>query len=207
MGKRVQQWARNLRDAPHADSVEAPGHLEDKRWLLYSSPSLEVADGYIACFLCRKCRAGLAASDSGGRPAPKLPAEARANGLWRGPDPPELRALNYAEAKVMNLARIYVSIKRVFLNSSGYARASASEAPLYHSRNVVAFPQSMDKALTSLGTLPGVLADHVLIQLVGDDMDALRRHPELTVSTRKLRDAFFWASQNSWPFHGGDAAA
>ena len=198
--KRVQQWARNMRDALHTDSVEAPGLHEGRRWLLYQSPSLETSDGHVTCFLCRKCSTNLAASDSHGRPAPRLPAEARANGLWRGPDPPELSSLSYTEAKVINLARIYVSVKRVFLNSSSYARTSASEAPFYHSRNVVAFPHSVDKTLTSLGTPPQVLADHVVVQFVGEDRDALRQHPELSVSTHKLRDAFFWVSQNSWPF-------
>ena len=198
--KRVQQWAKNTRDALCSDSVEAPGLHEGRRWLLYQSPSLEISDGHITCFLCRKCRTNLAFSDSDGRPAPRLPAEARANGLWRGPDPPELSSLSHTEAKVLNLARIYVSVKRVFLNSSSYARTSASEAPLYHHRNVVAFPQSVDKTLTSLGTPPQVLADQVVVQFVGENRDALRQHPELSVSTRKLREAFFWASQNSWPF-------
>ena len=76
-----------------------------------------------------------------------MPSEARANGLWRGPDPPEISSLSYNEAKVINLARIYVSVKRVFLDRSSYARTSASEAPLYHQKNVVAYPQSQDAAL------------------------------------------------------------
>ena len=100
----------------------------------------------------------------------------------------------------MNLACINVSVKRVFLNSASDARTSASEAPLYHHRNVVAFPQNVDKTLTSLGTSPGVLADHVLVQLVEEDREALRQHRDLSVSTRKLWDAFFWASTHSWPF-------
>ena len=43
-----------------------------------------------------------------------MPEQARANGLWHGPDPAELSALSYAEAKVINLARVYVSVKRFF---------------------------------------------------------------------------------------------
>ena len=58
--------------------------------------------------------------------------------MWRGPDPPELADLSYCEAKVINLARVYVSVKRIFLNRSSYAQAGASEAPMYHQKNVVA---------------------------------------------------------------------
>ena len=58
-----------------------------------------------------------------------MPPMARANGLWRGPDPPELQRLSDCEAKVINLARVYVSVKRVYLNRGSYAATGASEAP------------------------------------------------------------------------------
>ena len=69
-----------------------------------------------------------------------MPEMARANGMWRGKDPEELSTLSYCEAKVINLARVYVSIKRVFLDRSSYARTGAAESPLYHQKNVVAYP-------------------------------------------------------------------
>ena len=81
---------------------------------------------------------------------------ARANGLWRGPDPEELRRLSYCEAKVINLARVYVRVKRVFLDRSSYAGTYAKEAPRYHQRNVVAYPQDIDGALTAIGMGPQV---------------------------------------------------
>eukprot|EP00973_Karenia_brevis_P022744 3129594-Karenia_brevis.AAC.1 len=83
---------------------------------------------------------------------------ARANGLWRGPDPEELKRLSYCEAKVVNLARVYVSVKRVFLDRRSYAGTSAQEAPLYHQRNVVAYPQNPDAALRVMGMSPANLA-------------------------------------------------
>ena len=43
-------------------------------------------------------------------PAVRMPEDARANGLWHGPDPEELSALTCCECKVINLARIYVSV-------------------------------------------------------------------------------------------------
>ena len=134
-----------------------------------------------------------------------MPFYARANGLWHGPDPKELKDLSYAEAKVINLGRIYVSVKRVFLDRGGYARTSTSEAPLYHQKNVVAYPQNLDAALRvvgehRLGLSPATLAKTLIVQFVGGDRQALRFHEDLQVSVRKLRTAFAWLSANSWPF-------
>ena len=78
-----------------------------------------------------------------------MPAAARANGMWHGPDPPEIASLSYSEAKVINLARVYVSVKRVFLDKRSYARTKDVETPLYHQNNVVAYPQNPDAALKS----------------------------------------------------------
>ena len=47
-------------------------------------------------------------------PDVQVPPLARANGMWRGPDPAELAQLSYAEAKVINLVRVYVNVKRIF---------------------------------------------------------------------------------------------
>ena len=129
-----------------------------------------------------------------------MPMYARANGLWRGPDPPALANLTYAESKVINLAKLYVSVKRVFLNRGSYAATSKSEAPLYHQKNVVAYPQNPDAALRALGLSPGNLAKTLLVQFVGEDRERLRAQPELSVSVEKLRRAFLWLSVNSWPF-------
>ena len=86
-----------------------------------------------------------------------MPAVARANGMWHGPDPPQLQCLTYCERKVINLARVYVSVRRVFLDRSSYAKTKPSEAPLYHQKNVVAYPQNPDAALRALGMSPVLL--------------------------------------------------
>ena len=62
-------------------------------------------------------------------PQPAMPWPARANGLWGGPDPAELVNLTYAETKVIQLARIYVSVKRVYLDFRSYAWKSYSPRP------------------------------------------------------------------------------
>ena len=200
--RRVQQWCENLRRDLHGDSLEAPGR-SDQKWLLFSSEevSIESGTGAISCQLCKKCRDAFAkvrATDR--RPDVRMPEMARANGMWLGPEPEELRVLSYCENKVINLARAYVSVKRVFLNCSSYARTSHSEAPLYHQRNVVAYPQNADAALRAIGMDPDNLARTLQVQFVGEGRHEIRKHPDLQVSVDKLRPAFRWLSLNSWPF-------
>ena len=200
---RVQKWAANLKRNLSDDSVCAPGD-SDSRWLLYKSSSLTVNDttGEISCLLCKHCYRNLSQVDLTLQKNPKLkmPRRARANGMWRGPDPDALKALSYAECKVINLARVYVSIKRVFLDRSSFAGTSTSETPKYHQKNVVAYPQSPDAALGTLGLSPESLSQTLLVQFVGGNRQALRFHPDLQVSVRRLREAFLWLSENCWPF-------
>ena len=80
------------------------------------------------------------------------------NGMWHGPEPPALEELSYAESKVINLARVYVSVKRVFLDKRSYAGTKDSETPLYHQKNVVAYPQNPDAAICYLFMSPENLA-------------------------------------------------
>ena len=198
--RRVKQWIQNLRGDLVQDSVPAPGR-EGMRWMLFQSSNLQVdaETGAISCSLCKHCKESLRHLDKK-KAAARMPQHARANGLWHGPDPAVLSDLSYAECKVINLARIYVSVKRVFLDCSSYARTSKSEAPLYHQRNVVAYPQNPDAALTAVGMTPKNLARMLTVQFVGSDREALNHEPDLCVSVPKLRKAFHWLSLNSWPF-------
>ena len=108
---RVQQWVKNLQADIRADSVPAPGD-PSQRWLLYATDALQQdSSGDIECFLCRRCKDALGRTDSKNRPDVKMPAEARANGMWHGPDPVALQNLTYTECKVINLAKVYVSVK------------------------------------------------------------------------------------------------
>ena len=86
------------------------------------------------------------------------------------------------------------------MDCSSYARTSKSEAPLYHQRNVVAYPQNPDAALTAVGMTPKNLARMLTVQFVGSDREALNHEPDLCVSVAKLRKAFHWLSLNSWAF-------
>ena len=162
--------------------------------------SVDSETGVISCYLCKSCLKALSNVDAFAGSKVHMPMYARANGLWRGPDPPELANLSYAESKVIYLARLYVSVKRVFLNRGSYAATSKSEAPLYHQKNVVAYPQNPDAALRAMGLSPGDLAKTLLVQFIGEDRSFLRRESSLSVSVRKLRCAFLWLSVNTWPF-------
>ena len=204
--RRVKQWKQNMRSDLQGDSVPAPGN-PDRSWLLFRTSEMQVESdtGTISCHLCQFCLGALSAvtRDDAKSPKVRMPSQARANGLWHGPDPPELSELSYCESKVINLARIYVSVKRVFLDRGSYASTSRSEAPMYHQKNVVAYPQNPDAALRCVGGVglsPEALARTVLVQFVGGTRQALRLSSDLQVSVRKLRRAFHWLSDHSWPF-------
>ena len=59
-----------------------------------------------------------------------MPFLARANGLWGGPEPRELAVLSYAERKAVQLARLYISVKMVYLDSPVGARTWRDEHSL-----------------------------------------------------------------------------
>ena len=105
--------------------------MEKRARQKYRGANLQVnaADGAISCSLCKRCKAALrrVKDDAKKRPNLRMPEYARANGFWHGPDPEELQELSYAECKVINLARIYVSVKRIFLDRSSYASCSILE--------------------------------------------------------------------------------
>ena len=195
----MKRWASNLRADLESDSVAAPGSL-DRKWLLFQNEDMQIAaDGdSIACWLCRKCAASLSKRSlcAQERPAAKMPELARANGLWGGPQPEVIRSLSYAESKVIQLARLYVSVKRVFLTGGSSMRPC--EVPKYHSKNVVAYPQHLDAVLRTLGLRPVELAQTILVQFVGSDRGRLRHEPSLEVDLHRLRLAFQWLLANSW---------
>ena len=117
--RRVERWVRNLRRDMRSDAILAPGR-SDAWWLLYSSSNMSrhVQTGVVECSLCKSCcHAFSRIAGKSRRPDVRMPVLARANGMWRGPDPVELSVLSYTETKVINLARVYVSVKRFFFES------------------------------------------------------------------------------------------
>ena len=133
---RLKQWKVNLIADLQKDSVPAPGQYK-RRWLLYvpahrsllSAPE-DAPD--ISCTLCRKCAAQLARLSNHLQPSPEplMPLLCRANGLWGGPEPRELAVLTYAERRVIQLARFYISLKRVHPCGAPYNPTLHRDQPL-----------------------------------------------------------------------------
>ena len=65
---------------------------------------------------------------------------------------------------------------------------------------MVAFPQKVGAALSAVGVGPTSLSQILLVQFVGEGREELRRHPDLQVSVPRLRAAFQWLAENSWPW-------
>ena len=200
---RLQIWKANLHRDLVQDSTPSPVN-NAHRWLLcnveFEETSTKGGGVSLNLWLCAECFADLSAKGADGVPKPRMPRLARANGLWGGPEPEELACLTYAERKVIQLARLYVSVKRVFLDGKNYARPGLNETPKYHERNVVAYPQHLDVVRKIIGVLPEQLAETLTVQFVGTDRAGLQRQPVLQVSVTRLRRAFCWLAYNSWPW-------
>ena len=200
---RVVRWAENIRRDLRADSVASPRGMESY-WMLYIPKKAGATDtdtAGVACDFCKNCAAQftrLRGSPESRRPAVRMPLFARANGLWGGPLPEELGVLTYAERRVIALARVYVSIKRVHPEGAPYIRDVSSGQPLYHERNVVAYPQTQEYVKQIVGMSPASLAQSLFVQFYGTDPTIIRREPALQVSVHRLRAAMQWLSVNSW---------
>ena len=79
---------------------------------------------------------------------------------------------------------------------TGVRPSRAAEAPQYHERNVVAYPQNPDAVRAIVGLAPADLCGVLAVQFVGGDRGQLRREPSLMVSIPRLRDAFRWLLHN-----------
>ena len=60
------------------------------------------------------------------------------------PVPSALEARTYTERRIIALARVYVSIKRVHPEGAAYVRDSNNFQPLYHEHNVIAYLQTQE---------------------------------------------------------------
>jgi hypothetical protein len=163
---------------------------------------LEVTDS-ISCDFCIECAQQFSKLIGPGLkkvPAPRMPLFARANGMWGGPVPSALGALTYTERRIIALARVYVSIKRVHPEGAPFIRDSNNFQPLYHEKNVIAYPQTQEYVKQVVGVMPDSLAQTLFVQFYGSDRNAVRRDPALQVSVQRLRAAMKWLSVNSWPW-------
>ena len=198
---RVLRWRENLREDLRADAVPAPQDPQ-KRWLLFagrgSSLRVDAATRVVHCQLCRKCAVDLARKNSKGAPAPRLPLIARAHGLWGGPEPEVIRVLSYTERRILRLARVYSTIKRVMGQDVPWAGGNVSATPQYTTRNVVAYTQDPDVAVRTICLLPDDLCKDLYVQFEGGDVASVHREPALVVDLQHLRDAMWWFATHCW---------
>jgi hypothetical protein len=212
---RVKQWSENIHQDLRSDAVIAPRGC-DAYWMLYIPPQKPLAsatpdalqadpdlDGIraISCDFCTDCAKQFSRLQGPARkriPAPRMPIFARANGLWGGPLPSELEALTYTERRIIALARIYVSIKRVHPEGAPHNRDANNFQPLYHEKNVIAYPQTQEYVKQVVGVTPLALVRTLFVQFYGTDRNVVRRDPALQVSVQRLRAAMRWLSVNSW---------
>ena len=168
--RRVKKWTEQTCDAIRPDAIPAPGRPHE-RWLLYDASGV-VTNASTGRINCHQCK------------------KCRAS----------LSGVTGKNKYVINLGRNYVSVKRVFLNRARYARTDASEAPLFHQKNVVAYPQNPDARLRALRLSLANLAHTLHVHFVCGDLSFLRLHAEMQVSVENSRSAILWFTKNSWPF-------
>ena len=127
--RRVLEYVQNMRDDLHADAVPAPTGLAGP-WLLSQYSSKCVPSGKNQNAIHARCCSSCATYISK-KPEPEhsdtsyhalMPADARADGFWGGPMPPELAALGPLACKIIRLAHVSCCILRVKLAPDGYAR-------------------------------------------------------------------------------------
>ncbi len=192
-----------MHDALRGDAILAPGR-RDCYWLLYIPGRRGHHDDMcggdvIACSLCNKCAAALKKRDRRGVPRPEMPYCARARGLWGGPEPRVIAVLTYLERRVVQLARVYVAVKRVLGKSVPWAKGNVDAMPQYTTKNTVACPNDPSKVVRAICLLPDELCADLAVQFVSSLEDAYQE-PALQVSVARVRAAIWWLSSNCWPW-------
>ena len=174
---RVEQWAEYMSQDLKSDAVLSPG---GSLWLLYAPACRNGRSGPLCCRLCSICAAAFRKRNARGAPSPELPYCCRARGLWGGPEPVEISRLSWVSRRIVNLARVYVSVKRVMRKDAPWASRDERALPQYTTRNVVCYPQDPDAALKTVCVVPEDLVQILTVQFVGcDPRVVLSREPSL----------------------------
>jgi hypothetical protein len=204
---RVRQWRQNMMDDLRVDSVPAP-HDPSRFWLLYvrdapgvrrdAESDFSASAVGLHCRMCRWCVSAFARKDSTRKPNVELPLLCRARGLWRGPEPAELKALSWVERKILRLGRVYCSVKRVLRMDAMWAGGNPDALPQYTTGNAVVFEQLPGVKTQIICLLPQHLAEDVAVQFVDGNEHCVACEPSLMVSLQRLRDAIWWFSTHCW---------
>ena len=136
-----------------------------------------------------------------GRAKPRMPWNARARGMWRGPDPPSLLRLTWAEKLIVRLARLHINIKKVRgLESSSYKRGLPGIDPYEHSGSAIAYPLEVASLVQSLQIGVQDVGQFLTIVFEGTDRNIVRKDSSLRVGVAALREALAWLLYNNWYF-------
>ena len=172
---RVARWRNCLREDLRFDGVAAPGAPDD-RWMLHRGGI--VLDGSVQdvrCHLCTDCSTAFRHRLQNGKPLVRMPLVARANGLWQGPEPEVIRNLSYAERRILRLARVYTTVKRVSKGAAIWAKDNEAALPQYTTRNTVSYAQDPDAVLLTVGLMPAELKTDLLVQFEGSDKSIIAK--------------------------------
>ena len=127
-----------------------------------------------------------------------MPPFARANGLWQGPEPAEIRALSYVERRILRLARVYSCVKRVMPHVAPWSFGNEKSRPQYTTQNVVAFAQDPDAAVQLCCLEPSDLCKDIYVQFGGVDANVVKQERALQVDLCRLRAAMWWFATHNF---------
>ena len=128
-----------------------------------------------------------------------MPYCARARGMWGGPEAEAIKALTFTERRVVQLARLYVVVKRVLGKTVPWAKGHTAATPQYSTKNAVAYPNDPAKVTHIVCMLPKDLCGDFVVQFLSSLDDAFQE-PSLQVSVSRLRAAIWWLATNCWPW-------
>ena len=160
------------------------------RWLLFlqgndqenwGKPDEEGVPSF-SCSFCKACSGRIK------RKHPELPAEAIANDKWGGPVPEEIECLSYAEKKIMQRARTYLSLKRA---ATSRIKKKSAQQWATQGKSPISYAQDPERVMSSCMLLPEELVETISVQFVGN-REAVRDDKSLQVSVVRLRPAFEW---------------
>ena len=129
-----------------------------------------------------------------------MPECARAHGLWGGPEPEVLKRLSYAERKVLRLARVYRTVKRISAHVLPYGRQHPEALPEYSTRNTVAYAQDPEAVMRVLCLTPTELAQDLYVQFEGVKEHGPEHGPRHHNGVPPV--SFFPMSGCAFTFHG-----
>ena len=146
----------------------------------------------------QKCATGLRQRNNKKEPRPRLSPYARPCGLWAGPEPAELRVLTYIERRILNLARVYLTVKRVMVKDAPWGKSDPEALPQYSTNNVVAYPQDLDATIRTVCVVPEDLYKVLTLQFVGTDPTFVAKDSANIVHLQHLRAALYWLATHNW---------